>query len=108
MNTPSPYGTYPLNKRLIRRVGVEAALLFTELAETSFGLTTPSNEWFLWDGIEFVQTTGWDDETLKNAFQMLVFNKLAWIRKTESADVIEFKLNFYQFENICELPSNTR
>ena len=100
-NIPSPNAPFYLERRLVRRVGVDAAVLFAELAEMHQIVCISMDDWFAWDGVEFMQTTGWDDVVLKNAFRMLQFNKLAQIRKTESAEIVEFKLNFYQFKNIC-------
>ena len=100
-NLESPNAPFHLERRLVRRVGVDAALLFAELAELHQIACTSMDDWFPWDGVEFMQVTGWDDGALKNAFRMLQFNKLAQIRKTESAEIVEFKLNFYQFKNIC-------
>ena len=97
----SPSSPFYLERRLVRRVGVDAAVLFAELAEMHSFACISLDDWFAWDGFDFMQTTGWDDSALKNAFRMLQFNKLAQIRKTEDADVVEFKLNFYQFKNIC-------
>jgi len=99
-NIPSPNAPFYLERRLVRRVGVDAALLFAELAEMHQIACMSMDDWFAWDGVEFMQVTGWDDVVLKNAFRMLQFNKLAQIRKTESAEIVEFKLNFYQFKNI--------
>ena len=104
MNSPTlaaPSNPFHLERRLVRRVGVDAAVLFGELAEMHSLACIGLDDWFGWDGFEFMQTSGWDDAALKNAFRMLQFNKLAQIRKTEDADVVEFKLNFYQFKNIC-------
>ena len=103
MNSPTlaaPNGPFHLERRLVRRLGVDAAVLFAELAEMHSLACIGLDDWFAWDGVEFMQTTGWDNSTLKNAFFMLQFNKIAQIRKTESADVVEFKLNFYQITNI--------
>jgi hypothetical protein len=101
--TPPPYpsGPFQLERRLVRRVGVDAAVLFAELAEMRALACIGLDDWFAWDGFEFMQVTAWDDSALKNAFRMLQFNKLAQIRKTESAEIVEFKLNFYQITNIC-------
>ena len=96
----SPSGPFHLERRLVRRLGVDAAVLFAELAEMHSLACIGMDDWFAWDGVEFMRTTGWDNTTLKNAFFMLQFNKIAQIRKTESADVVEFKLNFYQITNI--------
>ena len=88
-------GCYHINKNLVRRMGIDAALLLTELIQTNLAIASELDDWFIGLGVEFLDLTGWDDQRLKDAWEMIQFHKLAEIKKTE-AGVVMFRLRLQQ------------
>lgn len=93
-------GCYHINKNLVRRMGIDAALLLTELIQTNLAIAAEPDDWFVWLGVEFLDLTGWDDQRLKDSWEMIQFHKLAEIKRTPDG-VVMFRLKIQQIINIC-------